>query len=526
MAGGRRNSYSATPLHTCVKVKQDAETFPIMVDSNFIIQDKRAKASDLARRSSDDFCETYGDSALDSIAPFERDEIILGRRVGSGSFSHVYEIEAFNLRPDRSDAYTEEQVKHREVTAKSVKNGARYVMKCLKGELEESDDEDLFLDAAQDIVHEAEMLAALSHPNIIKLHGVTAGRHDAFLDGASEFFIILERLENTLADKIKVWTKENNSFKPSRSLQSLSRSFSSSSLGRNVSSSSLSSYSDLVDNIDIEKATTSAEKDKGGHLNHRLRVAVSLASAVEYLHSQGVIFRDLKPANVGFDKHDNLKLFDFGLSQFMPQRSNCYEDVYKMGGAGTARYAAPEVFFDEPYNLKAEVYSFSVMLWELVSLKKPFAKFKYRSEFGEAYSRVDTLIIVNRKWPQPVQDIITRSLSRDLSKRPTMSEVSKALKECISIGAYDFDSEGKVSTQKQVLPARRSPSKRVFRKFGSSLNSALSLSASITKDYLSASMMKEDYMFNVSEGAETASDTCEDVLLEQLRDELLEGIVF
>ena len=84
------------------------------MDSSIHIHEKRVKASDLARRSSDDFCETYGDSALDSIAPFERDEIILGRRVGSGSFYSVYEVQAVNLRPDRSDAYTEEQAKKRE----------------------------------------------------------------------------------------------------------------------------------------------------------------------------------------------------------------------------------------------------------------------------------------------------------------------------------------------------------------------------------------------------------------------------
>jgi serine/threonine protein kinase len=142
---------------------------------------QRIIARHLARRSSDGFCDTYGDStALDSIAPFERDEIILGRRIGSGSFSAVYEIGAFHLRSDRSSVYTKKQVMMREATAKSAKNGAKFVMKCLKEEVEESDDKDLFLNAAQDISHEAEMLAALSHPNIVSLHGITASRHDAF----------------------------------------------------------------------------------------------------------------------------------------------------------------------------------------------------------------------------------------------------------------------------------------------------------------------------------------------------------
>ncbi len=134
-----------------------------------------------------------------------------------GSFSAVYEIQAFNLRPDQSDVYTKEQIKKREATSESVKNGARYVMKYLKEALEDSD---LFLGAAQDIVHEAEMLAALSHPNIVKLHGVNARRQGAFLDGASAFIIILERLESTLADKIESW-KRQNSYHLSRSLKSL-----------------------------------------------------------------------------------------------------------------------------------------------------------------------------------------------------------------------------------------------------------------------------------------------------------------
>ena len=68
-----------------------------MVDDNSSIHNERIKARDLARRSSDDFRETYGHSPLDSVAPFQRDEIILGRRVGAGTFSNVYDIQDFNL---------------------------------------------------------------------------------------------------------------------------------------------------------------------------------------------------------------------------------------------------------------------------------------------------------------------------------------------------------------------------------------------------------------------------------------------
>jgi serine/threonine protein kinase len=439
-----------------------------MLDSS--IHNNRIKASDLARRSSDDFCEAYGDSALDSIAPFERDEIILGRPVGSGAFSTVYEIQDFNLRTDQSKIYTEEQIKKREATAASLKinHDVKYVMKCLKDEVEvkKSGDEDFFFDAAQDIVHEAEMLAVLSHPNIIKLHGIIASRHDAFLDSASAFFIILERLESTLADRTEGWKKQN-SFNPSRSLRSLSSSLSSSIVGDKV----------------VNKARS--EADEGGSLDYRLRVATSLAGAVEYLHSQGVIFHDIKPENVGLDKQGNVKLFDFGLARFMPQ-GDAYEEVFEMSGAGTARYEAPEVFFNDPYNLKADVYSFSVVLWEMMCLQKPFAKCKLRKECQQALTKS---LVINRRWPLQIQDIIKSGLSRDLSARPTMSEVHDALNEFVSNsnGVEDCDEESTSTSsparKSTVFPARLS-SNRVLRKFGSSFSSGSAMSAaSIQKDY-------------------------------------------
>ncbi len=63
------------------------------------------------RSSREDFCgKNDVQSPLDLIAPFERDEVIVGRRVGSGAFSRVYEIKSFSLRPDQADVYTKHQI--------------------------------------------------------------------------------------------------------------------------------------------------------------------------------------------------------------------------------------------------------------------------------------------------------------------------------------------------------------------------------------------------------------------------------
>mmetsp|Transcript_22721 Transcript_22721/g.32473 ORF Transcript_22721/g.32473 Transcript_22721/m.32473 type:complete len:457 (-) Transcript_22721:55-1425(-) len=410
------------------------------------IQTNRDEACRRARRSSDDFSDTYGDSALDSIPPFENDEVQLGpRAVGSGAFASVYPIRGFNLRADGSKNflgvsianYTGEQMKKRETTAISVDNGAKYVMKSLKDKLEDSDKKELFLDSAQDIVTEAEMLAAFSHPNIIKLHGIIANRHDSFAEGPSAFFIILERLESTLDGKIEEWKKQY-SFNPKASFTSL----------RNSLSSSM-----IQDKVKVEKSTLS----EGGSLDSRLRMATSLADAMQYLHSQDVIFHDLKPENIGLDRRGNIKLFDFGLAKFMPKDGDSYKDVYEMDWAGTPRYAAPEVVFYKPYNLKADVYSFSVVLWEMIGLKRPFPKCKTRTEFEEALPKLDKVLAIDRRWPQPIQDVIKSGLCQDLFVRPTMKEIYNSLDDYVTNGVENSDAdENTRSPRSQFRRQRRS----------------------------------------------------------------------
>ena len=405
------------------------------------------------RSSREDFCSKNDVQApLDLIAPFERDEVIVGRRVGSGAFCRVYEIKSFSLRPDQSDIYTKHQIEKREATVRSMSYGAEYVLKCLHDDLEHSEDEDILSGAAEDIAHEAEMLAALSHPNIIKLHGVIANRHTALRDGGSSFFVILERLESTLSDKIKVW-KEKNSSNLSSSIRSLGSSL-----------HSISSFSSSSNGTLNKQETADVE---AGSLEARLGIAASLAGAIEYLHSQGIIFHDLKPDNVGFDALGNVKLFDFGLTRFMPRYGDPYKDVYEMSGAGTPRFCAMEVLFKEPYNLKADVYSFGVVLWEIMSLKKPFRKCNSWEELTRALSRGKSLAI-NRKWPRSIQDTIRRSLSQDPAQRPTMSEVCKVLE--ISKEWKDYTVDYPSSWRHSSLSSKLS-SKGFFRSLTSSTDS-------------------------------------------------------
>jgi serine/threonine protein kinase len=69
----------------------------------------------------------------------------------------------------------------------------------------------------------------------------------------------------------------------------------------------------------------------------RLKVAVSIASAVTYMHSKRIIYRDIKPTNIGFDIENKVKVFDFGLCGKLPEgKDGGFHVVHALpGGIGT-----------------------------------------------------------------------------------------------------------------------------------------------------------------------------------------------
>ena len=108
-----------------------------------------------------------------------------------------------------------------------------------------------------------------------------------------------------------------------------------------------------------------------------LDIAMELASALQYLHdevhpSARIIHRDLKPQNIGFNNDRILKLFDFGLAACV-KKTRLATDAYAMSGfTGTLAYMAPEVALRGSYNEKVDVYSFAIILWQMLSGEMPY----------------------------------------------------------------------------------------------------------------------------------------------------------
>ena len=100
----------------------------------------------------------------------------------------------------------------------------------------------------------------------------------------------------------------------------------------------------------------------------RLVMATDTARAMAYLHRRaGIIQRDLKSANLLIAEGHHIKIADFGLSRRLAPPGQAMETY-----CGTPAYMAPEIVRQEDYSETADVFSFSIILWELVTREKPY----------------------------------------------------------------------------------------------------------------------------------------------------------
>ncbi|XP_050384130.1 serine/threonine-protein kinase STY46-like [Argentina anserina] len=161
-----------------------------------------------------------------------------------------------------------------------------------------------------------------------------------------------------------------------------------------------------------------------------LKISVSFAldicRAMKYLHANGIIHRDLKPSNLLLSENKKqVKLADFGLAREQIDGAMTSE-------AGTYRWMAPELFSIEPapkgakrnYDHKADVYSFSIVLWELLTNKTPF---KGRNNVMVAYATAKNVRPSLEGIPEEIIPLLTSCWAEDPLDRPEFMKITDTL---------------------------------------------------------------------------------------------------
>jgi len=241
--------------------------------------------------------------------------------------------------------------------------------------------------ATRELQHEGRILANLSHPNIIMLHGQGIV---PLPTGALVYFLVLEHMGGgTLSTHLYSQSKGRGRGEP----------------------------------LPLPRA---------------LEVGRGIACAMAYLHDEAftqylILHRDLKPDNIGFAADGTVKVLDFGLSRSLPRysASGARDASHSLTGVtGSLRYMAPETALGRPYDERADVYSFAVVLWEAIHGNKPYAGMslvQHRAAVCEHHARPE----LASNLPKLVLDVIGAAWSPVVEQRPPFAQVALMLDTAI-----------------------------------------------------------------------------------------------
>jgi len=157
-------------------------------------------------------------------------------------------------------------------------------------------------------------------------------------------------------------------------------------------------------------------------LKRKMLFAKDAALGVNWLHRSKPQFLhlDLKAANLLVDKNWTVKVADFGLSVVKKDAATKKE---KHGPIGTPLWMAPEVLMNKEYNEKADVYSFGIVLWEILSGNDPWAEIESLAELVEAVCIDGRRPILPRDIPPSLRDLINACWHGDMDQRPSFEEI-------------------------------------------------------------------------------------------------------
>ncbi|KAL7526533.1 hypothetical protein ACHAXR_001532 [Thalassiosira sp. AJA248-18] len=116
-----------------------------------------------------------------------------------------------------------------------------------------------------------------------------------------------------------------------------------------------------------------------------------------------------------------VKIFDFGLARIVPKNGEPNTDVFNMSGAGSPRYMAPECLSGNPYNLKADIYTFAIILWEILSGRTPYEFVRRRHQLIHYVVEENGRPVIDESWPLAIQGMLESSFDPEIQKRPKMA---------------------------------------------------------------------------------------------------------
>src|SRR5450631_2232592 len=194
-------------------------------------------------------------------------------------------------------------------------------------------------------------------------------------------------------------------------------------------------------------------------LREALAIAAQVADALAEAHARGIIHRDIKPENIMLTARNQVKVLDFGLAKVMRDSSMIDIDTASMLSIpgmvmGTVPYMSPEQVRGEGLDCRSDIFSFGIVLYELLSGRRPF----------EAKSSAEVISAILTAEPPPInrsslghsggaeEDLIRKCLEKEARRYQTMGDLISDLQQI----RRDYESG-------QVRPTRLTPETTTVR---------------------------------------------------------------
>ncbi|KAF1712435.1 hypothetical protein CSC70_02630 [Pseudoxanthomonas kalamensis DSM 18571] len=151
-------------------------------------------------------------------------------------------------------------------------------------------------------------------------------------------------------------------------------------------------------------------RNRNVDINSCLRLFLQVCEAVSHAHANLIVHRDLKPSNILVTDNGEARLLDFGIAKLLDAQDEAASHPRTEVRAFTLHYAAPEQIRGDPVSTRTDVYSLGVVLYELLTCKKPYRlRRQTDAEWEEAILAVDPLkpsVAVQRDAPTDSQQAL------------------------------------------------------------------------------------------------------------------------
>ncbi|KAL7611287.1 serine/threonine-protein kinase STY17 isoform X1 [Lactuca sativa] len=153
-----------------------------------------------------------------------------------------------------------------------------------------------------------------------------------------------------------------------------------------------------------------------------LKISIDISKGMSYLHQNNIIHRDLKTANLLMDEHEVVKVADFGVARVQTQSGVMTAET------GTYRWMAPEVIEHKPYDHKADVFSFGIVLWELLTGEVPYS---YLTPLQAAVGVVQQGLrpTIPKETHPKLKELLESCWQQNPSLRPNFTQILDKLKQ-------------------------------------------------------------------------------------------------